>query len=116
MQKVGLEDFGIACVDCTKARFRWMLCDFYGKVLLPPTSVEHNQFYLSELDCSGVLHQNETRIDAGAYAYSAISSSPCISPAACWLPCCRAAVTPSRRSATASWLRPSFNSDCPAIK
>jgi transposase len=43
VQKVGPEHFGIASLDCAKARFRWMLCDFYGKVLIPPTTVEHNQ-------------------------------------------------------------------------
>jgi hypothetical protein len=36
VQKVGPEHFGIASLDCAKARFRWMLCDFYGKVLVPP--------------------------------------------------------------------------------
>jgi hypothetical protein len=29
VQKVGPEHFGI--VDCAKARFKWMFCDFYGK-------------------------------------------------------------------------------------
>jgi transposase len=43
VQKVGPEHFGIVSVDCAKARSKWMLCDFYGKVLVPPTEVEHNQ-------------------------------------------------------------------------
>ena len=43
VQKVGPEHFGIVSVDCAKARFKWMLCDFYGKVLIPPTSVVHNR-------------------------------------------------------------------------
>jgi transposase len=43
VQKVGPEHFGIVSVDCAKARFKWMLCDFYGKVLIPPTTVEHNR-------------------------------------------------------------------------
>jgi transposase len=43
VQRVGPEHFGIVCVDCAKARFKWMLCDFYGKVLIPPTTVEHNR-------------------------------------------------------------------------
>lgn len=43
VQKVGPEHFGILSVDCAKARFKWMLCDFYGKVLIPPTTVEHNR-------------------------------------------------------------------------
>src|SRR4249920_2577096 len=43
VQKVGPEHFGILSVDCAKARFKWMLCDFYGNVLIPPTTVEHNR-------------------------------------------------------------------------
>jgi len=41
VQKVGPEHFGIVSVDCAKARSKWMLCDFYGNVLIPPTTVEH---------------------------------------------------------------------------
>jgi transposase len=47
VQKVGPEHFGIVTVDCAKARSKWMLCDFYGNVLLPPTTVEHNRVALS---------------------------------------------------------------------
>lgn len=43
VQKVGPEHFGIVAVDCAKARSKWMLSDFYGNVLLPPTIVEHNR-------------------------------------------------------------------------
>jgi len=43
VQKVGPEHFGIVAVDCAKARSKWMLCDFYGKVLIPPTTVEHQR-------------------------------------------------------------------------
>jgi transposase len=43
VQRVGPEHFGIVSVDCAKARFKWMLCDFYGKVLISPTTVEHNR-------------------------------------------------------------------------
>ncbi len=41
VQKVGPERFGVVAVDCAKARSKWMLCDFYGKLLVPPTEVEH---------------------------------------------------------------------------
>lgn len=41
VQEVGPEHFGIVAVDCAKARSKWMLCDFYGNVLLPPTEVAH---------------------------------------------------------------------------
>ena len=43
VQRVGPEHFGIVSVDCAKARFKWMLCDFYGSVLIAPTTVEHNR-------------------------------------------------------------------------
>jgi len=41
VQKVGPEHFGIVSVDCAKARSKWMLCDFYGNVLIEPTEVTH---------------------------------------------------------------------------
>ena len=43
VQEVGPEHFGIVGVDCAKARSKWMLCDFFGNVLIPPTVVEHNR-------------------------------------------------------------------------
>lgn len=43
VQKVGPEHFGVVSVDCAKARSKWMLCDFYGNVLVPPTIVAHCQ-------------------------------------------------------------------------
>jgi transposase len=43
VQKVGPEHFGIVAVDCAKARSKWMLTDFYGNILITPTTVEHNR-------------------------------------------------------------------------
>jgi transposase len=43
VQAVGPEHFGIVCVDCAKARSKWMLTDFYGRLLVPATEVEHTQ-------------------------------------------------------------------------
>ena len=43
VQKVGPEHFGIVPVDCAKARSKWMLTDFYGNILIPPTTVEHTR-------------------------------------------------------------------------
>ncbi len=37
VQAVGPEHFGIVAVDCAKRRSKWMLCNFYGKVLIEPT-------------------------------------------------------------------------------
>lgn len=46
VQEVGPERFGVVAVDCAKARSKWMLADFYGKVLVPPTIVEHQRAQL----------------------------------------------------------------------
>jgi transposase len=43
VQAVGPEHFGVLSVDCAKARSKIMLADFYGRVLIPPTVVEHNK-------------------------------------------------------------------------
>jgi transposase len=40
---VGPDHFAFLCVDCAKARSKMMLADFYGRVLLEPTLVEHDQ-------------------------------------------------------------------------
>jgi transposase len=41
VQAVGPDHFGIVAVDCAKRRSKWMLCNFYGKVIVEPTTVEH---------------------------------------------------------------------------
>jgi transposase len=41
VQAVGPERFGVVAVDCAKRRSKWMLCNFYGRVLIEPTGVEH---------------------------------------------------------------------------
>lgn len=43
VQAVGPEHFGILCFDCAKARSKFLLADFYGRVLIPPTTVAHNR-------------------------------------------------------------------------
>ena len=43
VHKVGPEHFGIVCFDCAKARSKFLLADFYGRVLIPPTTVAHNR-------------------------------------------------------------------------
>ncbi|MHB1799853.1 MAG: IS110 family transposase [Vulcanimicrobiaceae bacterium] len=43
VQKVGPEHFGIVAVDCAKARSKWMITDFYGKILIHPSVVEHTR-------------------------------------------------------------------------
>lgn len=46
VKTVGPERFGVVAVDCAKARSKWMLADFYGKVLVPPSTVEHQRAQL----------------------------------------------------------------------
>jgi transposase len=41
VQDVGPEQFGIVAVDCAKRRSKWMLCNFYGKVIVEPAEVDH---------------------------------------------------------------------------
>src|SRR6267378_6149045 len=43
VQAVGPEHFGVVAIDCAKARSKFLLCDFYGNVLIEPTPVEHTQ-------------------------------------------------------------------------
>jgi len=43
VQQVGPEHFGIVCFDCGKVRSKLLLADFYGRLLLPPTSVAHTR-------------------------------------------------------------------------
>lgn len=41
VRTAGPERFGVVAVDCAKRRSKWMLCDFYGKVLVGPTVAQH---------------------------------------------------------------------------
>ena len=43
VQAVGPEHFAFLCVDCAKARSKIMLADFYGRVLVEPVTIEHDQ-------------------------------------------------------------------------
>ena len=43
VQHVGPEHFGIVCFDCAKLRSQFLLADFYGRVLIPPTTVAPNR-------------------------------------------------------------------------
>lgn len=49
VQLVGPEHFGIVCFDCAKVRSKFLLADFYGRILIPPTVVAHNR---PELDAA----------------------------------------------------------------
>jgi transposase len=43
VQQVGPDHFGIVCFDCHKANSKWLLADFYGRVLIPPTQASHTR-------------------------------------------------------------------------
>jgi transposase len=43
VEKVGPKRFGIVSVDCHKVSSKWMLCDFYGNVIVDPVQVHHNR-------------------------------------------------------------------------
>lgn len=63
VQKVGPEHFGIVCVDVGKAKSDWMLCDFYGKVLVEPTEVLHTRcgFDLAIVQLREAIEKNHVR-------------------------------------------------------
>ena len=42
VQEAGPQHFGIISVDCAKRRSKWMLCDYFVRVIIEPTIVEHN--------------------------------------------------------------------------
>jgi transposase len=43
VQAAGPEHFGVVSIDSAKARSKWMLADFYGNVLIPPTVVANTR-------------------------------------------------------------------------
>ena len=43
VKKAGPSHFGIVAVDCAKYRSKWMLADFYGRVLSEPDFVDHDR-------------------------------------------------------------------------
>jgi transposase len=42
VQDAGPQHFAIISVDCAKRRSKWMLCDYFGRLIVEPTVVEHN--------------------------------------------------------------------------
>jgi transposase len=60
---VGPEHFGIVCIDCAKARSKWLLADFFGKVLARPTPVDHNRVELDALvnQVRWLCHEHDLR-------------------------------------------------------
>src|SRR5262245_23981904 len=63
VQRVGPEHFGIVSVDCARARFKGMLCDFSGRVLIPPNTVELNrpELHLALTKLQTARQQHELR-------------------------------------------------------
>jgi transposase len=46
VQRVGPEHFGIVSIDCGKDDSKFMLADFYGRRLIPPTPLPHRRGHL----------------------------------------------------------------------
>ena len=51
VERVGPEHFGVVSIDCAKHRSKWMLCNFYGTVLAPPTELPHSQGHFDMAVC-----------------------------------------------------------------
>jgi len=43
VSKVGADRFAIVVVDCATRRSKWMLCSFFGKVIVEPSVVEQSK-------------------------------------------------------------------------
>ncbi len=43
VEKSGPARFGVVSVDCAKRRSKWMLCDYFGRVIIEPIDVEHHR-------------------------------------------------------------------------
>jgi transposase len=43
VEKVGPAHFGIVCIDCHKHNAKWMLADFFGRLLIPPQKLLHTR-------------------------------------------------------------------------
>jgi len=43
VQKVSPARFGVVSIDCAKRRSKWMLCDYFGRVIIEPKKVEHHR-------------------------------------------------------------------------
>src|SRR5262249_58939513 len=63
VQQVGPEHFGIVCFDCAKVRSKFLLADFYGRLLFPPTVVAHTRPSLDAavLQVRGAFEQHQLR-------------------------------------------------------
>ena len=63
VQAVGPKHFGIVAVDPAKGCSEWMLCDFYGDVLVPPAKVDHSKlgFDLATLRLREAMTQHDIK-------------------------------------------------------
>lgn len=63
VQAVGPEHFGIVAIDVAKKRSRWLIADFYGNVLMPPATVEHERGSLEAALAQARMLIAEHRLD-----------------------------------------------------
>ena len=78
VKQVGPEHFGVVSVDCAKDRSKWMLADFYGRVLIPPTSVEHrrSEIQLALLTLKLAVEKHGIKDTIVAWAGNAVVGDP----------------------------------------
>jgi transposase len=61
VQAVGPQHFGIVSVDCAKSRSKWMVADYFGNVIVPPTTVEHTSAGLAAM--VSAVNEAKLRLD-----------------------------------------------------
>lgn len=61
VKKVGGDRFAILCVDPAKQRFEWMMADYFGNLLVEPTTVEHQALAIDAmlLDVKEAIMQHD---------------------------------------------------------
>ncbi|MCO8123927.1 transposase [Stieleria sp. TO1_6] len=65
VENAGPTHFGVISVDCAKRRSKWMLCDFFGRVIIEPADVEHHR---------GTLDAMVQQVDSACQAEGLVDS------------------------------------------
>ena len=80
VKAAGPEHFGVVRVDCAKDRSQWIVADFNGRIIIPPTVVEHqkNQIQLTLLMLKQAIQKHGIKDTIVAVdLIAAISSTNC---------------------------------------
>ena len=67
VKAVGPEHFGVVAVDCAKRRSKWMLCDFYGKVLIGQRHISEMSQEIATRRVSEVIRVSASLAYASGY-------------------------------------------------